>query len=57
MPRWDRSTDSSPRLDICSAGSVTSSRMKRTPTLSFELDDTSERAVRLTRLIDEETGA
>jgi ribosome-binding factor A len=31
--------------------------MKRTPTLTFELDHTSERAVRLTRLIDQETGA
>jgi ribosome-binding factor A len=30
--------------------------MKRTPTLRFQLDDTSERAVRLTRLIDEQTG-
>lgn len=28
-------------------------RLKRTPTLAFELDDTAERAARLGRLIDE----
>ena len=31
-------------------------RMKRTPTLDFVYDDTSERAERLTRLIDEVVG-
>jgi ribosome-binding factor A len=32
-------------------------RLKRTPELRFELDDTAERAARLERLIDEEAGA
>ena len=32
-------------------------RLKRTPELRFELDDTAERAARLARLIDEEAGA
>ena len=31
-------------------------RLKRTPELRFELDDTAERAARLERLIDEEAG-
>jgi len=32
-------------------------RLKRTPELRFELDETAERAARLERLIDEEAGA
>jgi ribosome-binding factor A len=32
-------------------------RLKRTPELRFELDDTAERAARLERLINEEAGA
>jgi ribosome-binding factor A len=32
-------------------------RLKRTPELRFELDQTAERAARLEALIDEETGA
>jgi ribosome-binding factor A len=32
-------------------------RLKRTPELTFELDVTAERAARLERLIDQETGA
>jgi ribosome-binding factor A len=32
-------------------------RLKRTPELRFELDDTAERAARLERLIDEEASA
>ena len=32
-------------------------RLKRTPELTFELDETAARAARLERLIDEETGA
>jgi ribosome-binding factor A len=32
-------------------------RLKRTPELRFELDDTAERAARLERLIDKEAGA
>jgi ribosome-binding factor A len=31
-------------------------RLKHTPTLEFAYDDTPERAMRLTRLIDEEAG-
>ena len=32
-------------------------RLKRTPELRFELDDTAERAARLEQLIDQEAGA
>jgi ribosome-binding factor A len=32
-------------------------RLKRTPELRFELDDTAERAARLEAIIDEEAGA
>jgi ribosome-binding factor A len=32
-------------------------RLKHTPTLVFEYDDTTERAMRLSELIDRETGA
>jgi ribosome-binding factor A len=32
-------------------------RLKRTPELRFELDDTAERAARLERLIEKEAGA
>jgi ribosome-binding factor A len=32
-------------------------RLKHTPTLAFEYDDTTERAMRLSELIDRETGA
>jgi ribosome-binding factor A len=32
-------------------------RMKRTPELSFELDETAERAARLERLIEQEQGS
>jgi ribosome-binding factor A len=31
-------------------------RLKHTPTLTFEYDDTTERAMRVTELIDRETG-
>lgn len=35
---------------------ATELRLKHTPTLDFELDETAERASRLTELIDRETG-
>ena len=44
----------SPRTASCSAASAPQLRMKRTPTLEFRYDETTDRAMRMEELLDDD---